>query len=187
MISRFEDCIEIDFVFKSDNQYDLKNYPKINDRLIFKEKFWENIFSVWIKILILEFKSSLPQQLLNKKSFSLSFEILNNDQIANLNKAWLNKSGPTDVISFPIITENPFENNLPFVELGDIFVSLEAAKKQSLEYNNSIHQEMIWLACHGFLHLLGWDHKKKEDLKEMLGLQEYLISKLDEHIRNNYE
>jgi len=40
-------------------------------------------------------------------------------------------------------------------------------------------EEMIWLASHGFLHLLGWDHRNENELEEMLDFQQYLISKLN--------
>ena len=48
-----------------------------------------------------------------------------------------------------------------------------------MEYNNSVEQEVIWLASHGFLHLLGWDHQDQNQLENMLKIQEYLISRLN--------
>ena len=90
----------------------------------------------------------------------------------------MQKNTPTDVLSFPIISdESP--NNLDHLELGDIFISLEIALEQSYEYKHSIYKEMLWLASHGFLHLLGWEHNNDFDLKNMLNFQEYLIKKLD--------
>ena len=70
-------------------------------------------------------------------------------------------------------------NNLDHIELGDIFISLEMALEQSYEYKHSIYREMIWLASHGFLHLLGWEHNNEHDLENMLNFQEYLITRLD--------
>ena len=49
--------------------------------------------------------------------------------------------------------------------MGDIFISLEMALEQSYEYKHSIYREMIWLASHGFLHLLGWEHNNEHDLE----------------------
>ena len=85
-------------------------------------------------------------------------------------------------MSFPILTENDLLLESPCIELGDLFISLETAQKQSKEFNNSLRDEMIWLASHGFLHLLGWDHRDKNELEKMLVLQERLISNLN--IRN---
>ena len=66
-------------------------------------------------------------------------------------------------MSFPIIAENDFYIEIPTIELGDLFISLDTAQKQSKEFNNSLREEMIWLASHGFLHLLGWDHRDSNE------------------------
>ena len=63
--------------------------------------------------------------------------------------------------------------------MGDIFISLEMAFKQSLEFKHSLKKEMLWLASHGFLHLLGWEHNDDNELDNMLNFQEYLITRLD--------
>ena len=172
--------MEIDLVFKNAYEFFPIEFNSINTQdAIFKNIFWENTFLKWINILFKEFNKSLPASILNKRSFSLSFEIVDNAKIAELNKKWLNKSGPTDVLSFPIITKDDFNNDFNYIELGDIFVSLEMAINQSLEYSNSVEEEIIWLSSHGFLHLLGWDHQDQNQLQNMLKVQEYLISKLN--------
>ena len=53
------------------------------------------------------------------------------------------------------------------------------ALEQSYEYKHSIYREMLWLASHGFLHLLGWEHNNDLDLENMLNFQEYLIKRLN--------
>ena len=170
----------IELVFK--NSYVIMpNKINVNGikQFIFEDDFWKNSFLMWINILFNEFNQFLPNYLLNKKSVSLSLEIVDDLKISYLNQAWLNKEGPTDVLSFPIISKHDSLNNLTSIELGDIFISLEMALKQSIEYNNSIEHEVIWLASHGFLHLLGWDHKDQTQLDNMLKIQDYLISKLN--------
>ena len=172
--------IEVDLVFKCSKAIDFKNkYKNIQGDDIFQSFFWEKVFLCWLRIIIIEYESSIPKINLKSKSFSFGFEIIDNQEIAILNKKWLNKSGPTDVLSFPILSKEDLVNDLKSVEFGDIFISLEMAMKQSIEYNNSVEQEVIWLACHGFLHLLGWDHQDKLQLENMLKIQEYLISKLN--------
>jgi len=180
MINQSNSMENIELVFK--NSYEIMpNKLNLNGikQYIFEDDFWKNTFLIWINILLNEFNQFLPNYLFNKKSGSLSFEIVDDLKISDLNQAWLNKLGPTDVLSFPIISKHDSLNNLTSIELGDIFISLEMALKQSLEYNNSIEQEVIWLASHGFLHLLGWDHKDQTQLENMLKIQEYLISKLN--------
>tara|TARA_B100001029_G_C14824297_1_gene319432 strand:+ start:30 stop:572 length:543 start_codon:yes stop_codon:yes gene_type:complete len=162
-----------DFTFLSDN------FHNSIDKLIFESSFWEKAFLCWIKIIIEEKDSSFPICISEKKNFSLSLQIINNKEIAAINQKWMQKNGPTDVLSFPIISNNESSKDLPFLELGDLFISLEMAFKQSLEYNHSIKREMLWLASHGFLHLLGWEHNDDSELDNMLNFQEYLISRLD--------
>ena len=180
MINQNNSIVQIELVFN--NSFQIKqNNLNVNGikQYIFEYDFWEKTFLRWINILLNEFKHFLPNYLLNKKSVSLSFEIVDDLKISDLNQKWLNKLGPTDVLSFPIISKEYSANDFNSAEFGDIFISLEMALKQSMEYNNSVEQEVIWLASHGFLHLLGWDHQDQIQLDNMLKIQEYLISKLN--------
>ena len=61
------------------------------------------------------------------------------------------------------------------VELGDIVVSLDTARRQALEQVHSLRHELRWLVSHGLLHLLGWDHPDDTSLEAMLQLQEQLL------------
>ena len=172
--------LNLDLVFISnDFPQLLDNFKNDKDKIIFESIFWEKVFLCWIKTLFEKKDCNLPKYILEKNMFSLSLQIINNQEISSLNKKWMKKIGPTDVLSFPIISDNYSINNLSIVELGDIFISLEMAFKQSLEYKHSIKREMLWLASHGFLHLFGWEHSNKNDLDDMLHFQEYLISRLD--------
>jgi len=172
--------LKIDLVFKFQSLISKNISINQNDNLIFEHYFWKKIFEVWMNVILRENKfSNLSNLKLKKPNFSLSFEIIDDELIADLNKKWLNKKGPTDVLSFPIISENDLYNEIPCIELGDLFISIETAQKQAMKFNNSLKEEMIWLASHGFLHLLGWDHSDKNELDKMLILQEFLISKLN--------
>tara|TARA_Y100000589_G_C27051177_1_gene587348 strand:+ start:213 stop:755 length:543 start_codon:yes stop_codon:yes gene_type:complete len=172
--------LNLDLVFKSNQfpelAYNFKNYK---DKLIFESSFWEKVFLCWIKSLLEKKEYSLPKYIFDKHLFSLSLQIINNKEITSLNQKWMRKSGPTDVLSFPVISENYSIKGLDLLELGDLFISLEMACKQSLEYKHSINKEMLWLASHGFLHLMGWEHNDENELNSMLDVQDYLISRLD--------
>ena len=180
MVNNIDSFLELDLVFKVSNSiYEKQIFdPNINN-VIFKNNFWEKVFVSWINEVITEPRYSISSNFTAKKSFSLGFEIIDDIQITTLNENWLHKTGPTDVLSFPIISESDFKNDISFIELGDIFISFEMAVKQSKEFNNTVQKELIWLASHGFLHLLGWDHQDHHKLEHMLQLQEYLISKLN--------
>lgn len=87
--------------------------------------------------------------------------IVNDDYIQKLNKEYRHLDCSTDVISFAL------EDNKNFIRteeriLGDIYISIDHAKKQAIEYNHSLKRELCFLAVHGFLHLLGYDHMQKE-------------------------
>ena len=172
--------LKIDLVFKCNNfSHSSDQFLIKRDKVIFETVFWEEVFLCWIKIILDEKDSSFPKFIFNKKSFSLSLQVINDNEISYINKKWMNKSGPTDVLSFPIISDFDTTKDLNFVELGDLFISLEMACKQCLEFKHSIKREMLWLASHGFLHLLGWEHNDDSELDNMLNFQEYLISRLD--------
>ena len=172
--------LQIDLVFKCNNFSKLSgNFLNKRDNLIFESGFWEEVLLCWIKIILKEKETSFPNFIFEKKSFSLSLQIINNNEISSINQKWMNKSGPTDVLSFPIISDEDTIKDLNFIELGDLFISLEIAFKQSLEFNHSIKREMLFLVSHGFLHLLGWEHNDDYELDNMLNFQEYLIAKLD--------
>ncbi len=172
--------LQIDLVFKCNDFSNTSDYfLNKSDNLILESAFWEEVLLCWIKIVLNKKNTSFTNLILDKKSFSLSLQIINDNEISLINQKWMNKSGPTDVLSFPIISDEDTTKDLNFIELGDLFISLERAFVQSLEFNHSIKREMLWLASHGFLHLLGWEHNDDYELDNMLNFQEYLISKLD--------
>ena len=180
MYQRDKADLQIDLVFKCSDFSNLSDHVLNKpDNLIFKSRFWEEVILHWIKIILDEKDTSLPNFIFEKKRFSLSLQIINDNEISSLNQKWMNKSRPTDVLSFPMISDKDTNKDLNFIELGDIFISLEMALKQSFEFNHSIKKEMLWLASHGFLHLLGWEHNDNYELDNMLNFQEYLILKLD--------
>ena len=82
----------------------------------------------------------------------------------------------TDVISFALEDEKSF-NRTDIRVLGDIYISIDKARSQALEYGHSFKRELYFLAVHGFLHLLGYDHMKKEDEDVMFKKQEEVLSR----------
>ena len=100
--------------------------------------------------------------------------IVDNDYIHKLNKEYRGIDRVTDVISFAL------EDNLDikyddFRLLGDIYISIDKARSQAIEYGHSFLRELCFLSIHGLLHLLGYDHMEKEDEKVMFGLQEEIL------------
>lgn len=99
---------------------------------------------------------------------------VDNKKIQEINREYRNIDRETDVITFRLADyEKVVYNNIDI--LGDIYISLDKAKNQSLEYNHSYLRELSFLLVHGFLHLLGYDHMNKEDEVKMFNLQEEIL------------
>lgn len=107
----------------------------------------------------------------------LEFNIIlvDNEYIHTLNRDYRKIDRPTDVITFALEDVKDIETEGNRV-LGDIYISLDKAKEQAKEYGHSFLRELSFLAVHGFLHLLGYDHMTKEDEKVMFTRQEDILS-----------
>jgi len=87
----------------------------------------------------------------------LSISLVSDRAITRLNQEYLNRSGPTDVIAFPM-QEGAFSEINPHL-LGDVVISVERARQQSRSKGHSLEEEICVLLIHGILHLLGYDHE----------------------------
>ncbi len=110
----------------------------------------------------------------------LSVTFVSNDEIQEINREWRGKDKATDVISFAM--EELGEDEIDFglledepVVLGDLIISVERCREQAAEYGNHFERELGFLAVHGFLHLLGYDHIEKADEEIMTKRQEEIL------------
>ena len=116
---------------------------------------------------------ALDYQKINNAVFNIIIVDLNT--IHEINKTYRDKDSATDVISFAL------EDDKTFIEteyriLGDIYICLDKAKSQAIEYGHSFLREFSFLTIHGLLHLLGYDHMNKDDEKIMFNLQEMILN-----------
>ncbi len=110
-----------------------------------------------------------------ENNVSAAIIVTDNEEIKKINSEYRGKDSPTDVISF-VSRDEPFPGPADETEnLGDIYISLEKAYEQSIEYEVSVRDELKRLVIHGILHLLGFDHEKSED-------EEKIMSDLEEKI-----
>lgn len=86
----------------------------------------------------------------------LSILIVDDNKIAKLNKKYLKREGPTNVIAFPMTDGNSIESGI----LGDVVVSVEAAEREGIESGVGIKKRFDELLIHGILHLIGYDHER---------------------------
>ncbi len=112
---------------------------------------------------------------LKLKKCEFNIILVDNKRIHEINKQYRNIDRETDVISFAMEDEMDVKYT-DFRLLGDIYISVDKCYNQALEYNHSRIREMCFLATHGILHLLGYDHMNEEDEKEMFNLQEELLN-----------
>lgn len=109
----------------------------------------------------------------------VSITFVTNEVIHEINKEYRHKDQPTDVISFAL--EELGEGEVPIVGegiprvLGDIIISVDRTKEQAEQFGHSFERELGFLAVHGFLHLLGYDHMNEEDEKVMFGKQDEIL------------
>ncbi len=114
-------------------------------------------------------------------NFIVEVNLVDNETIHTINRDYRHIDRHTDVISFAFDDEVEGEikikdTKIPHM-LGEIFISVDCAKEQALEYGHSLEREMKFLFCHGLLHLCGYDHMTPEDEKVMFTLQDEIIGK----------
>lgn len=107
----------------------------------------------------------------------ISFILVDNETIHQINKDYRNIDRPTDVISFATI-DSSITRELSY-ELGDIYISIDKVYEQAAAYNHSVMREFAFLVTHGTLHLLGYDHIEYDAEQEMFKKQEEVLSILD--------
>ena len=100
----------------------------------------------------------------------VSCVLVDDERIHEINREYRHIDRSTDVISFAMEDNDQFYVEGMPRTLGDIFISVDHAKKQAEEYGHSLRREMCFLFTHGILHLLGYDHMTDEQEKEMFGL-----------------
>ena len=138
-----------------------RNYS-ITDNNLYKD--YEYLYKV--------LDSTLKHEDAEGSIFSIIF--VEDDEIHKINKTYRNVDKITDVISFA------FEDNQDLMYndirvLGDIYICIPQMIRQAQEYGHSQKRELSFLAVHGLLHLLGYDHMTEDDEKVMFSLQEMIL------------
>lgn len=116
----------------------------------------------------------------------VSVNFVNEEEIRDLNKTHREIDRATDVLSFPNLQKHPKQSLKEFgseinpddgcLFLGDIVICKKVAKMQAKDYGHSVNREVCFLALHGLLHLLGYDHIEKEDEKLMQSTAEKILN-----------
>ena len=147
-------------VFNSLNKFTIYNETnyKINNELKMMKKY---------------LKKCLKEEHVQGALFNVI--LTDNKNIKEINTKYRSIEKETVVISFALEDEKDENFSLKGRVLGDIYISVEKAMSQAEEYGHSLTREISFLAVHGLLHLLGYDHMNKEDEKIMFGKQELIL------------
>ena len=93
-------------------------------------------------------------------------------KIRELNRTYRGIDKPTDVLSFPAGTDDPFADPN---ELGDVIISLQTAQRQAAERGIDPDEEIARLVIHGLLHLMGHDHHEPAETRAMRAKERKLL------------
>lgn len=125
----------------------------------------------------------------DETDFEVSILITDDEGIHNINRETREIDSPTDVLSFPILEfdedgvmiEESGDYDGDMLLLGDIVISLERAKAQSVEYGHSLEREVGFLTVHSTLHLLGFDHMEEPYTSVMRAREKEIMDIMDLH------
>lgn len=107
--------------------------------------------------------------MMGKRNGGIDLVLVDDPTIHKLNKEYRDKDKPTDVISFAYLEVTEYEKVEGDIIVGDVFISVDTAKKQAKKKGHSLEEELSVLFVHGFLHLFGFDHQDDEEEEEMEG------------------
>jgi len=107
---------------------------------------------------------------LGYEDYEISIVLVDDREITRLNRQYLHRNRPTNVISFPMASTDP--PGLPYKILGDVVISAETAKRQAEEAGKSGEEEILFLLTHGLLHLVGYDHEGSQEERRKMEAQE---------------
>ena len=118
----------------------------------------------WVKSTLKDFR----------KNSELTVRIVDLEEATELNERWRNTRGPTNVLSFPCDDDY---DQLPEL-LGDVVICAPVVKKEAALQKKKLNAHWAHMVVHGTLHLLGFDHIKKQDAEKMEAREISIMEKL---------
>ena len=107
--------------------------------------------------------------------YEVSFSVVDEGEIQDLNRDYRGVDAVTDVLSFPLFSREELEDG---AILGDIVICSQRAREQAKDFRHSYEREIVYLSVHSLLHLLGYDHEEEEDKAEMRTLEKEVMKRL---------
>jgi len=132
---------------------------------------------------LIDFLAGVAREVIRSEGYDEKAEVsivfVDDAYIRGLNKQYRGIDRPTDVLSFAMREGEPILGVEDEIILGDVVISLQAAERQAKKYGHSFRREAAYLAVHGILHLLGYDHRGKEEKNVMRDKEEEILSALN--------
>ena len=125
------------------------------------------------KKLSLLFKAITKEESHARLSGRINLVFTTDQRMRRLNRQFLSRDKTTDVLSFNLDDQTEVDHIF-----GEIYISVPTAKRQAKQYRTTLTDEFLRLACHGLLHLLGYDHDKAGDAKTMKAREDYYVEKV---------
>ena len=149
----------------------------INADVVVENKLWNKKIKYPSNYIKKKIKKIFKFNSLKKRRFSLTILLTGNSKMKYLNKKFRNKNKTTDVLSFPNldVVDLKKKNNTK-IYLGDIALNYEIINRRSKDTNFDLEFDKMWI--HGYLHLLGYDHKKFKDYKIMKSIEDKILKVL---------
>ena len=149
--------------------------------IIYKDIEPNNKYEETIKKVL---EQCFKEEKIENSKLSITITLTNPEKIQKINKEYRNIDKPTDVLSFPMFEKQELEEKIKNEDfehediLGDIIISIQKVQEQAKEYEHSFERELSYMVVHGFYHLMGYDHIKEEDKKQMRPKEEKVLNDL---------
>ena len=146
----------------------------INADVVVENKLWNKKIKSPSKYIKKKIKKIFKFNSLKRRRFSLTILLTDNSKMKYLNKKFRNKNKITDVLSFPNLEPADLKKKINTeIYLGDIALSYEIINRRSKDSNFNLEFDKMWI--HGYLHLLGYNHKKFKDYKIMKKTEDKIL------------
>ena len=146
----------------------------INADVVVENKLWNKKIKYPSNYIKKKIKKIFKFNSLKKRRFSLTILLTDNSKMKYLNKKFRNRNNTTDVLSFPNLDPVDLKKKINTkIYLGDIALSYEIINRRSKNSNFNMEFDKMWI--HGYLHLLGYDHKKLRDYKAMKRIEDKIL------------
>ena len=146
----------------------------INANVVVENKLWNKKIKDPSSYIKKKIKKISQFNSLRKKRFSFTILLTGNYKMKYLNHKFRNKNKTTDVLSFPNLDTVDLKKKTDTkIYLGDIALSYEIINRRSKDTYFYLEFDKMWI--HGYLHLLGYDHKKVRDYKVMKKIEDKIL------------